>query len=225
MGFILHQIKKNVKAQSMTKLTPVPLNAIPKHLNFNPSKWSQRVYTAILATIAALIAAYMGLYEWKLIDYVWDPVFGTTMDVLDSDLSHEITQWIRIPDAILGSLGYIGDIVLALAGSTRRWMDRPWIVFIFGLNVIPVGIVSAILVAMQGLVVHAWCFPCLIAATISLILILLTYKEVHVSLLFLYHVYKRSKRFSVVWDTFWGKASFVAHEVATEMTTSRDWRI
>ena len=203
----------------------IPLNAIPEPWEYNPSKWSQRLRISMVAAIAVFIAIYMGLYQWRLIDSVWDPIFGKqSMEVLDSEVSHKITSWVRVPDSILGALAYLGDIIFALAGSTRRWHDRPWLVIVFGLDVIPLGLVSAILIFMQGFVVNAFCTLCLVTAVISLILIVLAYDEVWSCLLYLYRVYKRSGKFSVLWDTFWGRANKVAHQVGTEMARRRDWR-
>jgi len=203
----------------------IPLNAIPQPWEYNPSKWSQRLRIIAVAAIAVLIAIYMGLYQWRLIDSVWDPIFGNqSMKVLDSDVSHKITSWVRVPDSILGALAYLGDIIFALAGSTRRWHDRPWLVILFGLDVIPLGLVSAILIFMQGFVVGSWCFLCLVSGVISLILIVLAYDEVWSSVLFLYRVWKRSGKFSVFWDTFWGRPSELAHQVGLEMAKRRDWR-
>ncbi len=203
----------------------IPLNAIPEPWEYNPSKWSQRIRIVLFALIATLIAIYMGLYQWGLIDHVWDPVFGNqSMKVLDSEVSHKITSWVRVPDSILGALAYLGDIIFGLAGSTRRWHDRPWLVVLFGLDVIPLGIVSATLIFMQGFVVGSWCFLCLVTAVLSLILVVLAYDEVWSSVLFLYRVGKKSRKFSVVWDTFWGRANPIAHEVGSKMANRRDWR-
>ncbi len=203
----------------------IPLNAIPEPWEYNPSKWSQRLRIAALASVAVLIAIYMGLYQWRLIDSVWDPVFGDqSMKVLDSEVSHRITSWVRVPDSILGALAYLGDILFALAGSTRRWHNRPWLVILFGLDVIPLGIVSAVLIFMQGFVVGSWCFLCLVTAVVSLLLVVLAYDEVWSSLLFLGKVWKRSKKLSVVWDTLWGRPSHLAHQVGYEMAQRRDWR-
>lgn len=203
----------------------VQLNAIPEPWEYNPSKWSQRLKIVVIASVAVLIATYMGLYQWRLIDSVWDPVFGEqTIQVLDSDLSHKMSTWIGIPDSILGALAYLGDILFALAGSTRRWFDRPWLVVLFGIDVIPLGIVSALLVFMQGFVVGSFCFLCLITACISLILIFLAYDEVWSSVLFLYRVWKKGKSFSILWNTFWGRPSKIAHDVGRNMAARRDWR-
>lgn len=204
-------------------MKPIPINAVPEPWEYNPSKWSQRLRIALIASIATLIATYMGLYQWGLIDAVWDPIFhGQTMQVLDSDVSHKITSWVLVPDSILGALAYLGDIIFGLAGSTRRWYDRPWIVILFGIDVIPLGIVSAILIFMQGFVVGSWCFLCLVTGVLSLVLIVLAYDEVWSSCIFLARVWKRSKKFSIVWNTFWGRSSQLAHEVASEMAQKRD---
>ncbi len=175
-----------------------------------------------IAAVAFLIATYMGLYQWRLIDDVWDPVFGAgSQRVLDSTVSHTMKGWFRVPDAILGAMAYLGDILFALAGSTRRWQFRPWLVIVFGIDVIPLGIVSAILVFMQGAVVGSWCFLCLVTAVISLTLVVLAYDEVWSSLLFLWRVWKRKRDVRLLWNTLWGRPSETAHVVAQEMAGRR----
>lgn len=201
------------------------LEAIPEPWRYNPSKWSQRITLSCIALIAVLIAVYMGLYQWRLIGDVWDPVFGDqSKQVLDSEVSHAMWKWFRIPDSIMGAIAYLGDVIFALAGSTRRWQDRPWLVILFGLDVIPLGLVSATLVFMQGAVVGAWCFPCLITAVISLILIFLAYDEIWSCILYLRKVWKNSHSKKVVWDTFWGKASEIAYQAGEECIRERDQR-
>lgn len=186
-----------------------PLN--PRPWNYNPSSWNQRVRIALIALVATFIALYLGLYQWKVISTVWDPIFGDgTAKVLTSPTSHEFTRWIRIPDAILGVLAYLSDVIFALAGSKNRWQDRPWLVILFGISVIPIGMVSIILVILQGLVVKFWCFLCLITALISLILIFLAYGEVISSCIYLKEVKKRSD-WKTAWWSFWGYPSDVAY--------------
>jgi len=157
----------------------------------------------------------MALYQWRLIGDVWDPIFGVQSKlVLDSDVSHRMRQWMRIPDAALGALAYLGDAIFGLAGCTRRWQYRPWLVILFGLDVIPLGLVSAVLVVLQGAVVGSWCFLCLITAAISLLLVALSYDEVWSSLVYLGRVWQRTQSYPILWDTFWGRASADAERVA-----------
>ncbi len=183
--------------------------------DYNPSAWSQRLPICALAMAGAVIAAYMGLYQWRLIDSVWDPVFGDGSEqVLDSNVSHVMKRWMRIPDAVLGAFAYLGDAVFGLAGSSRRWQYRPWIVILFGIDVIPLGVVSAILVVLQGAVVGHWCFLCLVTAVISLILVYMAYDEVWASLKYLQRVYRLSGSWREVWRATWGLPSPVADEAA-----------
>jgi hypothetical protein len=191
------------------------LNAPAPPWDYNPSAWSQRIPICLLATVAALIAAYLACYQWRFVDDVWDPIFADqTRNVLDSDVSEQMRHWIRIPDAALGAVAYLSEAILGLAGSTRRWQYRPWMVVLFGIDVIPLGIVSAILVVLQGAVVGAWCFLCLVTALISLILVYVAYDEVWASLTFLHRVWRKTRSASAVWNTFWGRASLEAEQVA-----------
>jgi hypothetical protein len=194
------------------------LHLIPEPWTYNPSKWSQRAGIAVMAAAAFLIAAYMGMYQWGLIDEVWDPVFGAqSAAVLDSDVSHTMYRYMRIPDSVLGSFAYLADLILVLAGSTRRWQYRPWLVMMFAVCLIPLGIVSVILVGIQGLVIGSWCFLCLCTAALSLLMIYRGYDEVWSTWLYLWRTYKRSGSKKMLWDTFWGRPSNVAQAVAMDL--------
>lgn len=198
------------------------LSTVPEQWEYNPSSWSQRTVVCLVALPAVLIASYMGIFQLGLIESVWDPVFGRqTITVLKSDVSHRMSRWFGIPDAILGALAYLGDILFALAGSSRRWQFRPWLVVLFGIDVIPLGIVSAILVVTQGYVIGAWCFLCLATAVISLALVVLAYDEVWSCLCYLAEVWRRSKSRSVVWRTFWGYPSEFAFEAGEAVIRKR----
>ena len=193
----------------------VDLDASAPPFDYNPSSWRQRIPICLLAGVAFLIAAYMALYQWRLIPGVWDPVFGTqSQQVLDSQVSETMRSWIGIPDAALGALAYLGDAVFGLAGSTRRWQYRPWMVVLFGLDVIPLGIVSAVLVVLQGAVVGAWCFLCLVTALISLVLVYMAYDEVWACLRYLMRVWRAEHDVGLLWRCFWGRSSRTAERVA-----------
>ncbi len=204
--------------------TPIntSLDAAPPPWDYNPSAWSQRIPICILALIATVIAGYMALYQWRIIDTAWDPFFGDqTMNVLDSKVAERMHKWFRIPDAAFGALAYLGDAIFGIAGSTRRWQYRPWMVILFGIDVIPLGIVSAVLVFLQGAVVGQWCTLCIVTAIISLILVVFAYDEVWSCVLYLHRVWKRTRSRKILWRTFWGIPSQEAAEAALELAEAR----
>lgn len=190
---------------------------------YNPSAWSQRVPVCILAFFATMIASHLAAFQWGLIDYVWDPLFGDQSEkVIASDVAKTMDHWIGVPDAALGAIAYLGDAIFGLAGSTRRWQDRPWVVILFGIDVIPLGIVSVILVLIQTFVLGQWCFLCLVTAAISLALIYLAYDEVYSSLLFLWKIWKASQSVHEVWIALCGFPTPTAVHVGHEMLGIND---
>ncbi|MCA9116122.1 MAG: vitamin K epoxide reductase [Planctomycetaceae bacterium] len=193
------------------------LDAIPRPWDYNPSAWSQRIPICILAMVAFLIATYMALYQWRLIGSAWDPMFGSqTEKVLDSQVSERMRLWFLIPDAAFGAIAYLGDAIFGLAGSTRRWQYRPWMVIVFGIDVIPLGIVSAVLVVLQGTVVGSWCFLCLVTALISLVLVYMAFDEVWSCLLYLREVWRKTHDSRLLWKTFWGGRDPRTDRIAAE---------
>lgn len=179
--------------------------------NWNPSSWRHRLSIVVLALVGFGIAAYLAAYQWRLIDTVWDPFFGNGSErVLDSDVSERMRSWFVIPDAALGALAYLGDAIYGIAGTTRRWQYRPWMVVLFGLDVIPLGAVGAVLVFIQGAVIGSWCTLCIASAIISLIMLVMAFDEVWSCLSYLRRVWRSSRDFGVLWNTFWGRPSNTA---------------
>jgi hypothetical protein len=201
--------------EQINKTSLPDLDVFAPPFEYNPSSWRHRVPIAVLAMVAFFISTYMSLYQWRLVPDVWDPVFGDqTKHVLDSEVSEIMRRWMRIPDAALGALAYLGDAIYGLAGTTRRWQYRPWMVILFGLDVIPLGIVSAVLVVLQGTVVGYWCFLCLVTAVISLALVAMAYDEVWSTLKYLWRVRAKTRDWRILWRVFWGGADAQAEEVA-----------
>jgi len=184
---------------------PDELNRPVPPYKHNPAAWNQRLPICLLAFVAAAISVHLSMFQWGLIDNVWDPIFGDGSNkVLKSDTAKKMYQILGIHDAALGALAYLGDAVLGFGGSTRRWQYRPWLVILFGIDVIPLGIVSVILVLAQALVVGQWCFLCLVTAVISLILVYWAWDEVRVSVTYLWLVWKQNHSARLLWRAFWG---------------------
>jgi uncharacterized membrane protein len=168
--------------------------------------------------VAAVISTHLALFQWDLIEGVWDPVFGDGSNkVLKSETAAWMYQLLGIHDAALGVLAYLGDAILGFAGSTRRWQYRPWLVILFGIDVIPLGIVSVVLVLCQAFVVGYWCFLCLVTAVISLILVYWAWDEVRSSLTYLWIVRKQTQDWRLVWNAFWGHRSSANERAAATL--------
>jgi len=148
---------------------------VPPGWKTNPSAWRYRVPVIILTLICFGFSHYLATYQLGYLKTVWDPLFGDgTVKVLTSNVSHAFP----VSDAGLGSLAYLLEAFLAFHGGTARWRSLPWAVLSFGFLAIPVGIVSIILIILQPLVVHAWCFLCLATAVCMLLIFYFALGEV-----------------------------------------------
>jgi uncharacterized membrane protein len=148
--------------------------SIPPGWTFNPSSWAQRIPIAAFAFLGWFLSRYLAAYQLGHIDTVWDPVFHGTEHVLTSAVS----QKFPVSDAGLGAAAYALEALLTCQGGERRWRTSPWMVVLFGILVIPTGLISILLIISQPLVVGAWCFLCLITALCSLLPIPLALDEV-----------------------------------------------
>lgn len=170
---------------------------IPPGWSYNPSSWPERIPVVMLGFIGFFTARYLAGYQLGYSDTIFDPLFGDgTRDVLTSDVSKAFP----ISDAGLGAFTYLLDVIAGLAGSTYRWRTMPWLVVIFGVLVIPLGIVSITLVILQPLAVGAWCSLCLLSALVSVGMIPFTFDEVLATVQFLIKKRKDGHNF---WSVFW----------------------
>lgn len=172
----------------------------PPGWSSNPSAWSQRLPIIGIALIGVAVSSYLALFQLGYLETVWEPFFGNgSRKILESRISKMISPG-PIPDAALGTIGYLTDAVTGAIGGQERWRQRPWIVVIFGIAVGPLGAVSIALVVIQPVLVNAWCTLCLVSAVISLAMIGPALDETLASLQYLRHV---SDRGGSVWRAFW----------------------
>jgi len=149
----------------------------------NPSAWPRRLLIAALALIGLGISVYFTLYERHRISTVWDPFFGSGgRAALHTRYSYAVQRSLHVPGAALGALAYLVEVILALAGSTRRWETRPWLVLAFGLMSIPLALTGMFLLMVQAAVIHSWCTLCLVSLAVSLAIVFLIDQEVSAAL-------------------------------------------
>ena len=147
---------------------------IPPGWEYSPSSWFQRLPIIILAFVGFYISHYLASFQLGHVDGVWDPFFGGaipsdskngTEEIITSSVSE---AW-PVPDAGVGALTYLLEILTGIIGSTRRWRTMPWLVLIFGFMIVPLGAVSITFIIIQPILLDTWCTLCLIAAAAMLI--------------------------------------------------------
>jgi hypothetical protein len=175
----------------------MPGPEVPLGWSYNPSTWLQRAPILAFALLSFFLARYMAAFQLGHISWVWDPIFGDgTVLVLGSALSKSFP----ISDAGLGAFIYLVELLSGFMGDPRRWRTMPWMVALFGLMVVPLGIVSVVLIMLQPVVVGAWCTACLLSALFMLIMVALSLDEVIAMLQFLMQTHRAGKS---VWRAFW----------------------
>ncbi|HEV2074553.1 MAG TPA: vitamin K epoxide reductase family protein [Thermomicrobiales bacterium] len=183
------------KAHHMAMMQPGP--DVPPGWTYNPSSWWQRGPIIALGLISFLISRYLAAYQLGHIDTVWDPFFKTgTARVLTSDVSK---AW-PVSDAGLGATSYLLEALSGFMGGIRRWRTMPWMVVMFGVLVVPLGITSIILVILQPVMVGTWCTLCLTTALFMLVMIPLAVDEIWAMVQFMLHTRREGKP---MWRTFW----------------------
>lgn len=147
---------------------------IPPGWSFNPSDWTQRLPVILLALVGLLVARYLTAYQLGHIDSVWDPFFAGLPDDpskngTEAVITSSVSEAFPIPDAALGGYTYALEIVTGIVGSRARWRTMPWLVFLFGLMIVPLGVVSILFVIIQPIVIGTWATLTLVGAAAMLI--------------------------------------------------------
>ena len=186
-----------ILAPGMPGMRMLPGPDAPPGWSYNPSSWPQRAPIIALALVGFFLSRHMTAFQLEHITSLRDLFFGSgTERVLTSDVSRAFP----IPDAGLGAVAYMIEFLMGFMGDKYRWRTMPWMVMFFGILVVPLGVVSITLVALQPIAVGAWCTPCLIAAAAMLIMVSLTLDEVVAMGEFLVLARREGQP---LWRTFW----------------------
>jgi hypothetical protein len=167
---------------------------VPPGREENPSSWAKRKRLVVLASVGLCVASYLALYQRGVLTEVWDPFFP--------DGSPKVLHLLEpLPDAALGVLAYLTEIVLSLIGGKDRWRTAPWTVLALRFVIFCSAAVSVVLLVIQLVVVGAWCTLCLVSAFISFTILWWGVDEPLAALQYLQGV--RSKGGST-WGVLWG---------------------
>lgn len=162
---------------------------IPPGWSFNPSSWTQRLPIIVLAVVGLLFSRYLAAYQMGHVDGVWEPFFaGSPADPKNGTeeiVTSSVSEAWPVPDAALGAYTYALEILTGIIGSRARWRTMPWLVLLFGLMIVPLGIVSIGFIIIQPIVIGTWSTLALIGAAAMLVQIPYSVDELAASLSFL----------------------------------------
>jgi hypothetical protein len=119
---------------------------------------------AALALSGVAIAGYLALFQLGVVATAWDPVFGDgTARVLTSMPAGALP----VPDALLGAVVYGLEVVLLVGARVAAPGTRSVLIVLLGALAAVMALAGLVLVALQALVIGAWCLLCLASAGIS----------------------------------------------------------
>lgn len=192
---------------------------VPPGWTYSPSTWLQRAPVLVLSALSFFLARYMAAFQLGHIQAVWDPIFGKGTEMV---LTSAVSQTFPVSDAGLGAYSYLLEFLSALMGDARRWRTMPWMVALFGMVVVPLGLVSTVLIMLQPVAVGAWCTTCLVTAVFMLIMVAVSLDEVIAMIQFLTTARRAGPS---VWRLFWtgGTLPPLAEDIGLTRRAARPW--
>ena len=201
--------------------------SVPPGWSYSPSTDAQRLPIAVMGIIGLVISRYLTAYQLGHVDGVWEPFFAGsaadprngTEEIITSDISE---MW-PIPDAGLGAISYMLEILMAVMGTRDRWRTMPWMVTFFGILVIPLGVISIYFIIIQPVLIGTWSTLALLAALAMLVMVPFALDEVIAMGQFLY--WSRCRGKPLVRTFFKGDAVDSGREDDTDYLASpaRGW--
>ena len=181
---------------------------IPPGWSYCPSTAAQRFPIAVMGLLGLLISRHLTAYQFGHIDYAWEPFFaGSVTDARNGSeeiiTSHISEAW-PIPDAGLGAVAYLLEILMAVMGTRDRWRTMPWMVMGLAILVVPLGIISIYFIIIQPVLLGTWSTLALGAALAMLVMIPFMLDEVIAMFQFLVWAKRRGK--SIIRTFFKGDA-------------------
>ena len=127
----------------------------------------------ILGAVGFFLSRILTAYQLGHIDGVWEPFFASpsalngTEYIITSDVSK---AW-PVADGGIGAMSYMFEILMGVMGGRARWRTMPWMVTLFGIVVVPLGVISIYFIIIQPIMIGTYCTICLMAAAAMLIMI------------------------------------------------------
>ena len=172
---------------------------IPPGWTYCPSTAAQRLPIAVMGLLGLLISRHLTAYQLGHIDYAWEPFFmGSAADPRNGTeeiITSYVSEAWPVPDAGLGAVSYLLEILMAVMGTRDRWRTMPWMVSFLAILVVPLGVTSIYFIIIQPVLLGTWSTLALLAALAMLIMIPFMLDEVIAMFQFLSWSRRRGKPF------------------------------
>ena len=174
---------------------------MPPGWSYSPSTYLQRLPIIAMGAIGLLISRHLAAYQLGHVEGAWEPLFPGTrgMNGTETIITSDVSKAWPIADAGLGAVAYMAEILMGAMGGRQRWRTMPWMVTMFGVLVVPLGVVSIYFIIIQPIVIGTWCTLCLLAGVAMLIMIPYSLDELVAMGQFLAQSVRRGEPF---WRTF-----------------------
>ncbi|MEX2496639.1 MAG: NAD-dependent epimerase/dehydratase family protein, partial [Woeseia sp.] len=152
---------------------------MPPGWTYSPSTYLQRIPIVALGLIGLVLARILAAYQLGHVSSVWEPFFPGDGGENGSEfiITSEVSKAWPIADGGLGAITYMFEVLMGLMGGRSRWRTMPWMVLLFGIVVVPLGVVSIYFIIIQPIVIGTYCTICLITALGMLLMIPLSLDE------------------------------------------------
>lgn len=193
---ILVPMMPGMSHESMMDQSDVPLG-----WTYCPSTYLQRLPIIALGAFGFFIARELAAYQMGHISGVWEPFFAGKSGLNGTEyiITSDVSKAWPIPDGGLGAVSYMFEILMGVMGDRRRWRTMPWMVLLFGIVVVPLGVVSIYFIIIQPIIIGTYCTLCLAAALAMLIMIPYALDELVAMGQLLVQAYRRGES---VWRVF-----------------------
>ena len=146
---------------------------VPPGWSYSPSTYVQRMPIIALGAIGFVLSRILTAYQLGHTDGVWEPFFGapSALNGTEYIITSEVSKAWPVADGGIGAMSYMFEILMGAMGGRARWRTMPWMVTLFGIVVVPLGVISIYFIVIQPVVIGTYCTICLLAALAMLIMI------------------------------------------------------
>tara|TARA_R110002049_G_scaffold72267_2_gene186440 strand:+ start:1240 stop:3792 length:2553 start_codon:yes stop_codon:yes gene_type:complete len=157
----------------MSEESMMDSSEVPPGWTYSPSTYLQRIPMIALGLIGFVLARVLAAYQLGHVGWVWEPFFIGDAERNGSELiiTSEVSKAWPIADGGLGAITYMFEVLMGIMGGRARWRTMPWMVVLFGIAVVPLGVISIYFIIIQPIVIGTYCTLCLITALGMLIMI------------------------------------------------------